>query len=201
MPFGDWVNFWYETYRKPEIRPSTQRCYDGFIRLYIRPKLGDIPLNKLTTNDLQQLYIWMRTDGRSRDRELNGAGLSENLLQNCHSICRRALQKAVDEGLISRNPAVNAKLPPSHREEMKILTREEMQRVLIQAKEEGYYEVFLVEFATGLREGELATLQCDDLNMTTGELRISKTASRTKGEMVTSPPKTRTCYTKLQLQS
>ena len=34
---------------------------------------------------------------------------------------------------------------------MNILTREEMQRFLIQAKEEGYYELFLLELATGLR--------------------------------------------------
>lgn len=191
MPFGDWISFWYETYRKPAVRPSTQRCYEGFIRLYIKPQLGQIPLNKLTASDLQQFYVWMKKNGRSRDREVKGAGLSDNMLQNCHSLCCRALQKAVDEGLIPRNPAVNAKLPSGHREEMKILTREEMQRVLIQAKEEGYYEVFLLEFATGLREGELAALQWDDLDLTTGELRINKQASRVKGEPVIAAPKTK----------
>lgn len=44
-----------------------------------------------------------------------------------------------------------------------------MQRVLIQAKEENYYELFPLEFATGLRLRELAALQWDDLNLTTGE--------------------------------
>ena len=34
---------------------------------------------------------------------------------------------------------------------MKVLSREDMQKVLIQAKEENYYELFLLEFATGLR--------------------------------------------------
>ena len=59
---------------------------------------------------------------------------------------------------------------------MNILSRESMQKLLIQAKEENYYELFLLEFATGLRLGELTALQWEDLNLTTGELRISKQA-------------------------
>ena len=47
---------------------------------------------------------------------------------------------------------------------------------LIHAKEETYYELFLLEFATGLRLGELTALQWEELNLTTGELRISKQA-------------------------
>ena len=56
--------------------------------------------------------------------------------------------------------------------EMKILSREAMKRLPIQAKEENYYELFLLEFATGLRLGELMGLQWDDLDLTTGELRV-----------------------------
>lgn len=62
MPFGEWLNHWYETYSKPTIRPRTQRTYEGYLRLYIKPKLGSIPLNKLTTNDIQQFCAWMKSD-------------------------------------------------------------------------------------------------------------------------------------------
>ena len=37
---------------------------------------------------------------------------------------------------------------------MKILTKEEIQRFLIQAKAEGMYELFLLELTTGMRRGE-----------------------------------------------
>ena len=80
--------------------------------------------------------------------------------------------------MILCNPAIGCKCPPAKREEMKIPSGETMQRVLIQAKEENYYELFPLEFATGLRLRELAALQWDDLNLTTGELRIDKQASR-----------------------
>ena len=74
---------------------------------------------------------------------------------------------------------------------MKIPSGETMQRVLIQAKEENYYELFLLEFATGLRLRELAALQWDDLNLTTGELRIDKQASIVGSEVVICEPKTK----------
>ena len=35
MPFGEWVEFWYKNYNKPMLRPSSQRSYEDFIRLYI----------------------------------------------------------------------------------------------------------------------------------------------------------------------
>ena len=166
MSFGDWLDLWYENYSKPAVRPSTQRIYEGYIRLYIRPRLGRIPLNKLTANDLQQLFTWMKTDGGAE------SGLADSQVVNCHSLCHRALEKAVADRLIARNPADGCKLPALKREEMKILSREAMQRLLIQAKEENYYELFLLEFATGLRLGELMGLQWDDLDLTTGELRV-----------------------------
>ena len=191
MPFGEWVEFWYENYSKPMLRPSSQRSYEDFIRLYIRPKLGSVPLNKLTMNDLQQFFNWMRKDGRTLHRESRGGGLSDNMVRNCHSLCRRALEKAVAERLIVKNPIEECKAPPIRRQEMQLLTREELQRLLIQAKDEGYYEVFLLELTTGLRVGELMALQWDDLNFKTGELRIERQVYRTKEELLIQEPKTK----------
>lgn len=48
-----------------------------------------------------------------------------------------------------------------------------MQRLLIQAKEDGCYELLLLELSAGLRRGELLALQWDDLDLGTGELCIS----------------------------
>ena len=108
-----------------------------------------------------------------------------------YSLCERILEKAVSVNLIARNPAKGCKLPPIRRNEMKILSREDMQKVLIQAKEENYYELFLLEFATGLRLGELMALQWDDVNLTTGELRINKQANLAGSKLVISEPKTK----------
>lgn len=190
MPFGEWLDYWYETYCKPNARPATQRTYEGYIRLYLQPRLGSIPLNKVTINDVQQMCTWMMTEARV-DQKNGDGGLSNSQVRNCYSLCDRVLEKAVAEKLIARNPAKGCKLPPGRSKEMKVLSREDMQKVLIQAKEENYYELFLLEFATGLRLGELMALQWDDVNLTTGELRINKQVNLVGSKLVISEPKTK----------
>lgn len=114
------------------------------------------------------------------------------MVRACHMNCRSALEKAVQEGLIRMNPAVGCKLPPKKAREMQVLTREEIQRFLIHAKAEGYFELFLLELTTGLRRGELLALQWDDLNLETGELQVTKQVYRTKEDgLLISKPKTK----------
>ena len=192
MPFGDWLDFWYQNYSKPNLRATTLSGYEGRIYGHIIPELGKIPLNKLTQSDLQQFYARLKKGGRLRHAETYGEGLSDSMVRGCHASCRAALERAKDEGLIKSNPAIGCKLPPKKAREMQVLTREEMQRFLIQAKAEGYFELFLLELTTGLRRGELLALQWDDLNRETGELHITKQVYRTQEDgLLISQPKTK----------
>ena len=40
------------SYIRPAARPGTRRIYEGYLRLYINPGLGHIPLNRLTAKDM-----------------------------------------------------------------------------------------------------------------------------------------------------
>ena len=192
MPFGEWMDFWYQNYSRPKLRPTTRSGYEGRIYQHIIPELGSIPLNQLTQNDLQQFYVRLKQSGRLLHTEHYGEGLSDTMVRGSHANCRSALEKAVQEGLIRINPAVCCKLPPKKAREMQVLTREEIQRFLIQAKAEGYFELFLLELTTGLRRGELLALQWDDLNLETGELQVTKQVYRTKEDgLLISQPKTK----------
>ena len=66
MPLGDWIDFWYQNYSAPKLRPTTQACYSGRIYTHIIPEIGQIPLNKLTQNDLQQFYARLKKSGKIR---------------------------------------------------------------------------------------------------------------------------------------
>ena len=74
---------------------------------------------------------------------------------------------------------------------MQVLTPEEIQRLLIQPKEDGCFELLLLELSTGLRRGEICALQWSDLNFRTGELLVERQVHRINGELAVSPPKTR----------
>ncbi len=191
MPFGEWMEFWYQTYSKPGLRPSTQEGYENHIYKHIIPALGRIPLNKLTQNDLELFYAQLKKCGRISRTDIYGEGLSDRTVRACHGCCYTALARAVEDKLIRTNPAEGCKLPPKKGREMEILTPEEMQRLLIQAKEEGFYEMFLLDLATGMRRGELLALQWDDVNFTTGEVKISRQVQSVKGKLLISQPKTK----------
>ena len=74
---------------------------------------------------------------------------------------------------------------------MQVLTQNEILRFLHQAKDEGYYELFLVELGTGMRRGEILALKWSDLNFSTGELRIERQVYIIKAEVIISAPKTK----------
>lgn len=68
---------------------------------------------------------------------------------------------------------------------------EEIARLLIQAKEEGFYELILLGLATGMRYGELLGLKWDDINFTTGELSIKREYTTLGSDYIISTPKTK----------
>lgn len=191
MPFGDWLKLWYEAFSKPALRPTTQDGYENRIYQHIIPGIGKIPLNKLTQNDLQLFYAELKASGRVSHVDLYGEGLSDRMVRSCHATCRSALERAKREGLSHTNPAVGCKLPPKKAKEMQVLTEDEMRHFLLQAREEGCYEMVMLELATGLRRGEFCALQWDDLNLATGELHICRQVYRIKGELQVSEPKTK----------
>ena len=69
---ADWLDLWYQGYKKPNLRPNTQMSYERRIYQHIIPNLGSIPLNKLTTGDIQQFYAALKQSGRLLRQEQYG---------------------------------------------------------------------------------------------------------------------------------
>ena len=110
MSFGAWMDYWYQNFCKPRLRPATQNDYENNIYRHIIPQLGNIPLTQLTTNDLQQFYTKLKRGGRLIRTQTYGQGLSDRMVRACHANCRTALDKAVEEKRIRSNPAIRCKL-------------------------------------------------------------------------------------------
>ena len=191
MTAAQWLDFWYQTYKKSNLRPNTQMSYERRIYQHIIPNLGPIPLNKLTTGDIQQFYTGLKQNGRLLRQEQYGEGLSDQTVRGIHTTFHAALDKAVSEKIIPKNPSDFCRLPSAKAREMQVLSPEEIQRLLIQAKEDGCFELLLLELSTGLRRGEICALQWDDLNFNTGELQVKRQVHRVKRELVVSEPKTK----------
>ena len=100
MSFGEWMDFWYQTYCKNTLKESTQATYEQRIYKQIIPKIGHHPLNQITTGLLEKFYAQLKANGRLVRRDIYGPGLANSVIRSIHAHCRAALDKAVAEKLI-----------------------------------------------------------------------------------------------------
>lgn len=49
---GQWMEVWFEHYAKIKVRPSSHQTYRGYIDNHIKPNIGKVPLEKLTSLEL-----------------------------------------------------------------------------------------------------------------------------------------------------
>ena len=198
---GEWMEVWFEDYAKLKVRPSSHQTYRGYIDNHIRPNIGDIPLEKLTSLDLQKLYKKLLTKGRVERLEARGQpkGLSAKTVRNIHQILSSALKLAQEQRIILTNPAEGCALPKVEHREMKTLPVEQLQSFLREARESGVFELYYLELATGLRRGELLGLKWEDIDLDRGDLRVKRQVSRINGEVVEAPLKTKNAYRTLPL--
>ena len=200
---GNWLEVWYENYAKIKMRPSSYLNYRGYIENHIKPQLGKIPLNDLTTLHLQQFYKKLLAEGRVEriEAQKQPKGLSAKTVRNIHQIISSALKLAVEQRLIARNPADGCALPKAERKEMQTLPVEQLTSFLREAKDSGVYELYYLDLATGLRRGELLGLKWTDIDLDRGVLKIQRAISRQNGKVVEAPLKTKNAYRTLPLSA
>ena len=199
---SSWMKTWYEVYAEPRIRPNTKAYYTNYIENHIIPGIGSIPLDNLTTIQIQRFYNNLQKSGRVQRKnfpELKDKSLSPRVVRGVHTLLHNCLEQAVAERLILTNPAQGCKLPQLEKKEMKILPQEKIGMYLAEAERRGLLAAFYLELTTGLRRGELLALQWTDLDIENRTLAVTKQVNRINGELVVSPPKTRNSVRTLAL--
>jgi len=169
ITFGEWLKRWLEVYVKPNRRRTTYDNYESLIRCHLIPTVGHIPLQKLTTSDLQAVYNLKRKEGR--------ALWTLHLLRQ---IANKALKQAVKENLVARNVNEGTELPSMARREVGYLEAEQVERFLEAIQGDRYYAAYLLELATGLRRGELLALRWQDVDFTKSTVTVRQSLVRVR---------------------
>ena len=74
MTYKNWLYEWLENYVKHSTKARTHARYLTICSLHIIPSVGDIPLEKLSSVDLQKFITALLTNGNKK----TGKGLSAN---------------------------------------------------------------------------------------------------------------------------
>jgi integrase len=161
---SEYLDRWLE-HITPTRSPTTVRGY-RFKAKRISGKLGHVPLDKLTAQHLDRAYRAWLTEG-----------LDPSSVHHLHRVLSAALNQAVKWGLVLYAPTSRA-TPPSRRYQPKQIPGPEIVQQLITAAEDRGQPVLAAAIAlaatTGLRRGELAGLQWQDVDFAAGRLNVRR---------------------------
>ncbi len=192
MPLGQWLDRWLEEYAAPSVRPTTLEGYRGYINRNIKPYLGNRPVGKITREDVQKLYRELQRNGRQEYHPEHGHKLSGSTIRRIHGIFHEAMDAAVQENLIARNPTEGITLPKKKVAAKQVLNDAQLERFMEVIQEDRiWHDFFYTELTTGLRRGEICGLMWSDFDEMHGTLSVRRTLHIQKGgDLVTGETKT-----------
>ena len=167
----EWLQKWMDEYMLFSIREQTWKSYESVIRLHIIPNLGNRKVASLTTSVVQKFYNKLLSEGKSG-----------SLVRDAHLILHQAMDVAVKENLVAKNPTNGTKIPKVQYKPKNILNETQLEMFMEAIKKDAlWYDFFYTEITTGLRRGELCGLKWCDFNETTGQLNVLRTVTTRKG--------------------
>lgn len=166
---GGFLDEWIKTV-SVSIRPKTANQYERIIENHIKPSLGQIKLKELRPDHVQSFYNYKLKHGSS-----------PRSVRMMHSVLHRALNHAVQLGMVGRNASQAVIKPRLQRKEMRTLNDTQIRTLLLTAKGTRLETLLQVAVTTGLRAGELYGLKWSDLDWGTGKVKIQRQVQRNRG--------------------
>ena len=182
MTLGEWMDKWLDEYMIFTITENTIKGYRSQIDHQIKPFIGHKQLASLTTADIQKFYNKIKKEGRVHPHPIHGHVLSDSMVRKIHMMLHEAMEVAVRERYIVRNPTDNTTIPKKTTTEKQVLDDSQLNRFLEAIQCEPYWhDFFYVEVMTGLRRGEICGIKWSDIDFNEGTLCIKRSVSTKEG--------------------
>ena len=175
MSVGQWLDTWQNEYLT-NVKPSTVTSYEATIRNHLKPGLGALRLDALTTHDIQEFYNSLLSSTE------NHKALSPKTIKNIHGVLHHALEQAMLNNYIRANPSNACVIPKAVKKKVKPMNEKQIASFLKAIKGHKYEHMFLVALFTGIREGEVCGLQWDCVDFDNGTILIDKQLQSLRGK-------------------
>ncbi|MHC5232786.1 site-specific integrase [Brucella sp. LJL56] len=170
---------------KPSVSNKTHERYTELCELNIKPLLGDVILNKLKTeridNALATALVSGRVDGKG--------GLSPTTVRHIRRVLVMALGQAVTWELLPRNPATTSKAPKQVKKPMKAFDANQTAMLLQAVEGKRLHIPVLLAVMCGMRRGEIAALRWKHVDFEGSRIFVIESAEQTNKETRYKEPK------------
>ncbi len=169
----DYLHQWLSDYAMVNLSPRTVEGYEHIFQRHLLPELGKLTLTQLKPEHLQRYY----------SQKLN-SGLGAQTVRHHHTVLHKALQTAIEWGLVGRNAADAVSPPRAQCPEMQTWNEDEISQFLEAAKTTAYYALFYTALFTGMRRSELLALRWQDIDFLLGQIYVNRSMHVLKGSRV-----------------
>jgi integrase len=206
---SNYLAYWLREIVQPHIKPASFAMYETMVRIYIAPALGSKRLDRITIRDIQgwlnklaatcQCCAQGKDQARPEDRRRCCAVgkccqqyTSARTIQAARNVLRTALNHAMTEELLARNPAALARVRGPRKQRREPWTVDEARRFLESAQHDRdpLYAAYVLVLVLGLRRGEVLGLTWNDVRAAAAELHINWQLQRVSHNLLHSDTKT-----------
>ena len=170
---SDYLDYYYDTYCKTNLKDTTLQNYEKKIRLYIKPALGKYELQTLNPSVCQEFI-----------NNIFNEGFSKNSRATIKGILNKALDYAVEPlhyiktnpMLYVRNPLPTAEpIKPSRKKDKEYVRPDEWKEIISRFPEGHSCHVpLMLAYHCGLRLGEIFALTWNDIDFENKKLDVNK---------------------------
>jgi integrase len=167
--WDEWFQICTERMRVEMMR-STLLNYESKNRIWLAPKLKGRDLRSITSGDIHDIIYNPSNDTSWYTRK------------GTLKIIKRIFQMAVEEGVLTTNPALRVKVRVPQVKQA-VLSASEIEILLREAKavRHRFYEVWALAILTGMRSGELFALTWQNVDFDGGKILVSQSWSSKNG--------------------
>lgn len=164
MTLGVFADKWLEI-NSVGKEPATIKEYKYIVNSCIKPKLGTYVMSKLKVYDIQEVVNDLIVNKHSR------------LAKKFVMYMKKILNEAVQNDIISKNPALLVKTPSYKPNERVPLTDEEDKLLVECSKSHKYGLFFLLIRFTGIRKEEAAAIKIENIDLENNTILIDSAIS------------------------
>ncbi|MCW2920755.1 MAG: Integrase [Thermoleophilia bacterium] len=178
---------WLQTMKRT-VKATTWSTYEGDMVRHVIPRIGSVPLSKVTGTMLDRLFEDLLISGR-RDGK---GGLSPKTVRGVATTLGKALDDAARTRLIARSPRIECTPPRPHRRSRAAELswgRDELAVFLASWEGTQLYAYYRLAATTGMRRGEILGLRWDDIDEDAGAVALVREVVVAGKSILTTSPK------------